>query len=244
MTELTINSYFRSQKCQHNDSGYCKFGDKCRKKHAINVCSTKNCDKNCSSRHPIPCKYKKRCKFHAKQICAFSHAKSIKDDTSDDCESDLVELKKQVESLKNENEHKKLELIKIEKEIKAIKEIKIVVTTLIKDVEDKSEKISELEKETSKLKLEIESLKKETADSIKDLKEEFSKNMKEMKIAVTALIIDAEETKREKPKCKESNVEERREQYKNVQNSKTNLEKHKLSNMSNFRFDFGNKQQN
>ena len=104
--------------------------------------------------------------------------------------------------------------------------------------------ISELEKETSKLKLEIESLKKETEDSIKDLKEEFSKNMKEMKIAVTALIIDAEETKREKPKCKESNVEERREQYKNVQNSKTNLEKHKLSNMSNFRFDFGNKQQN
>ena len=95
--------------------------------------------------------------------------------------------------------------------------------------------MSELETETSKLKQEIESLK------IKDLKEEFLKNMKEIKIAVTGLIIDVVEITGVKPNCQEVNVEEKREQCKTVQNSRTTLEKLKQSNMSNFRFDFGKK---
>ena len=241
MAELTGNSYFRSTKCKHNDKGYCKFENKCRKTHAVNVCIEKKCDKNCNSRHPIPCKYRSKCKFLAKKICAFSHIKSNFGDESDDCDSDIVDLKKQVESLKQGNESKQMELETIEREIKTLKEMKIVVTALIKDVEEKAEQISNLEKETSNLKNEIDTIKEESKINLNNLAERFSKDFKEMKLAVTALIVDVEKTKNNKLDCNKSHVEETCENGRMVQNAKTHLEKHKegmKANMSNFRFDF------
>ena len=98
------NTNFRSTKCQHNDSGYWKFRNKCRNPHAINVCEDKKCDKKCNSRHPIPCKYEKRCKFLVKKVCAFSHAKSDSDDPNDNLECELVGLKIEIESMKKVNE--------------------------------------------------------------------------------------------------------------------------------------------
>ena len=75
MTEFIGKLNFRNSKCQYNDIDYCKFEDKCRTEHARNVCVKKNCNKDCNFRHPIPCKYDNRCKFHVNNVCAFSHAK-------------------------------------------------------------------------------------------------------------------------------------------------------------------------
>ena len=110
MKEIKRNMNFRSEKCHHNDIGYCKFGDQCRQKHATNVCAQQNCEKNCNSRHPIPCKYENKSKFLVKNVCAFSHTKSKSGsvDEGRNCESDLLKLQKEVESLRHENEKKQL----------------------------------------------------------------------------------------------------------------------------------------
>ena len=53
------NSKFKikSEKCSYYDRGYCKFGDKCDKKHPDKVCNDENClEDNCEKRHPNPCK--------------------------------------------------------------------------------------------------------------------------------------------------------------------------------------------
>ena len=271
MTEFTEKFNFRNSKCHMNDIGYCKFEDNCRKEHAKNVCTKKNCKKDCNSRHPIPCKYKIRCKFHAKNVCAFSHAKAKagSDDKNSNHESDLVNLKREVESLKNENEKKQVELDKVEKEVKALKEIKIVTTALIKDVEEKDEQISNLDREIFTNRKEIISIKeetKETNDALKNLKEQFAKDWKEIKVVIARLIQNVEEKDNkilelekatstlkleidllnaendtDKHKCGKSKAEEKCKKCNIEENSKTNLEKNKEnvhSNLSNFRFDF------
>ena len=91
-----------------------------------------------------------------------------------------------------------MELETIEREIKTLKEMKIVLIALIKDVEEKAEQISNLEKETSNLKNEIESIKEESKINLNNLGEKFSKDFKEMKFAVTALIVDVEKNEKYK----------------------------------------------
>ena len=78
-------------KCKFNDSGYCKFGSHCRKRHFVKICPNLNCEtSDCQARHPKPCKYEKNCKFFGQVICAYSH------DT-------LVNYGKQLKSLESEN---------------------------------------------------------------------------------------------------------------------------------------------
>ena len=49
------NQDLKKRKCTHFDRGYCKFGDKCHKKHPDKVCSDTNCfNETCELRHPNP----------------------------------------------------------------------------------------------------------------------------------------------------------------------------------------------
>ena len=115
-------------------------------------------------------------------------------------------LKQEVKALKEENKVGVIELK--EQSSKQFKEIKVVVTSLIKDVEEKENNLLKLGKETSKLKLEMESLQKEI--------------------------------NHDKTNCEKTDVVEKCENCKNVKKSKTNLGNHKEgvhSNMSNFRFE-------
>jgi chromosome segregation ATPase len=218
------NDFRKKEKCLFNDSGFCKFGDKCRSVHHKSICSRKYCDKSCNSRHPKPCRFRENCKFLAEDMCAFKHSSNENDD------KDLDDLKRQVEQLKQENEKKQLKLTEVEtdlenvkanqeaKEVKAIiKELKLVVTELIKDVEAKDEKLVKMEEETHQLKLEVESMKSEyrqatncekcdfVAKTKKDLRNHIESNhkengnsdskegrliMNELKLVVTALIKD------------------------------------------------------
>ena len=114
-------SYFRIEngessfryhtKCLFNDTGFCKFGEQCRKLHHKNICLILNCDRNCNSRHPKPCKFKAKCKFFSKQMCAYKHVTFASDDM------ELEALKKEVECLRLENERKQLDLDKLHDEI-------------------------------------------------------------------------------------------------------------------------------
>ena len=47
----------KTTKCQYNDRGYCKHGDKFYNMHIDKVCDDKNCSGQCDKRHPIPCKF-------------------------------------------------------------------------------------------------------------------------------------------------------------------------------------------
>ena len=95
--------------------------------------------------------------------------------------------------MKQENEHKQEELRKVEKDLASLKEIKLVVTAIIKDIEKKDEKILNLERDTSILKTEIKALKEERKAGLGDLNEQMVKDLKEMKLVVTALIKDVDE---------------------------------------------------
>ena len=71
----------KTEKCQYHDSGYCKFGDKCNKKHPEEVCNDKNCsDSSCDKRHSNPCKFGFRCKYNKKKECSYSHVTFASDD--------------------------------------------------------------------------------------------------------------------------------------------------------------------
>ena len=97
-----MSDFRNNTKCLYNDSGFCKYGEKCRKTHHKSICLRNNCDKKCNSRHPKPCKFKAKCKFLAKAICAFKHEND---------EKDLDDLKRQIESLKQENKDEKCEFV-------------------------------------------------------------------------------------------------------------------------------------
>ena len=62
--------------CKHFQTGFCKFGNRCRKHHIKEICKNENCkSKSCNMRHPKPCKYYKvhqSCKFG--DLCCYSHS--------------------------------------------------------------------------------------------------------------------------------------------------------------------------
>ena len=64
--------------CLFNKYGFCKYLDKCRKKHNKEICDNPDCEVDkCVKRHPKTCRYYKeyeRCKFG--DYCSFKHSKS------------------------------------------------------------------------------------------------------------------------------------------------------------------------
>ena len=62
-----------SSKCLFNDVGFCKYRDRCRKKHYTEKCRQEKCDETCTQRHPKACKHEENCKFYTKNICAYDH---------------------------------------------------------------------------------------------------------------------------------------------------------------------------
>jgi hypothetical protein len=82
--------------CHHFQTGFCKFGEHCRKRHVQEICQTKQCkSKACIQRHPNVCKYfatQNTCKFGEK--CAYQH-KISKD------KSEINELVARVGALEN-----------------------------------------------------------------------------------------------------------------------------------------------
>ena len=102
--------------CKFFKYGFCKFKSNCRKKHVLEVCDDKECNKSlCIKRHPRPCKYFDNngfCKLGS--ICAYAHNNHKK------------------------NEIQKLEL-KIDELIQLVKKKEEVIEQLVHDVKELKE---------------------------------------------------------------------------------------------------------
>ena len=153
-TKDAENSDFRnnSSKCWFNDTGYCKFKEECRQQHSSSICQSKACDNGCPDRHPQECKFKERCRFLDKGMCAFSH---------DYAESENENLIKRIEALEKEFERNKTES---DTQIKQLKEeMKTFKRDSIENVEhmNKRNEIlkNDLKQENAKLVQVIDELK-------------------------------------------------------------------------------------
>ena len=101
--------------CKHFQTGFCKFGERCCKRHVKETCKAKDCKKTCSLRHPKPCKYfalNKFCKFG--EACCYQHSSDPADSylreqvrilqTTVDALSESVKaLEEEIVKLKNTN---------------------------------------------------------------------------------------------------------------------------------------------
>ena len=128
--------------CKYNKYGYCKFGNRCFRRHENRFCEKEECEvKSCSLRHPRKCRF-----FMEYNYCKFGSFCRFRHEVFADAES-----VKEIKQLKSDLE--KLREIIVEKDDKIkLKEIKI------KELEERN---SYFERDTKKLKEKIEELKSE-----------------------------------------------------------------------------------
>ena len=98
--------------CRFNQFGYCKFENRCFRKHVNIICENARCRKiKCELRHPRKCIYFLKhsyCKFG--EYCKYSHDK---DKNFIDIAKEVEELKLEIEALKKENKSKEAEIQKL-----------------------------------------------------------------------------------------------------------------------------------
>ena len=94
--------------CKHNQSGFCKYKSKCRKRHEDRLCPEEQnfTSKECSFRHPKTCRYfykEEICRFG--EDCSYAHKKFIKKDMKfeemkDKHENEINDIKDEMDKLK------------------------------------------------------------------------------------------------------------------------------------------------
>ena len=120
--------------CKHNQTGFCKFRNKCQKRHENTVCeNTENCsEERCTKRHPKVCRdfnNNKNCRH--KDKCAYKHIQHEKQTELNELikqgllkhENDIKLLTEEVNKLRNLVQYMALELSK-----NAQKEVPVVET--------------------------------------------------------------------------------------------------------------------
>ena len=74
-TDVTLAHCDASPVCKHFQTGYCKFAEKCKRRHEKEICQATHCSsKTCRKRHPKPCKFftlNQFCKFG--NLCCYKH---------------------------------------------------------------------------------------------------------------------------------------------------------------------------
>ena len=89
--------------CLHFKFGYCRYEEKCKKKHIKEICSENDCSVAvCSKRHPRECRYfalYNRCKFGS--YCNYAHKPST-ETLLKSCETKIKYLEKVVNEVENE----------------------------------------------------------------------------------------------------------------------------------------------
>ena len=115
--------------CKYHNTGFCKYKENCKYFHAKLVCDGRPCFlKTCRNRHPKLCKYKESCK--RKTSCFYDHSqKVIEQDESlkneiaklkgnfADVTKQLINLRKEFETLKVKVESREKESSKLEEHI-------------------------------------------------------------------------------------------------------------------------------
>ena len=90
-------------KCLFNDTGYCKYGYYCRKMYYKNVCKIQNCDRNCKSRHPTPCKDGQICRLFSQKACAYNHVTLAYNDNENNYQLKSLKMEMRITSQKLNN---------------------------------------------------------------------------------------------------------------------------------------------
>ena len=74
-TDVTLAQSDASPVCKHFQTGFCKFADKCKRRHEKEICQITHCSsKTCRKRHPKLCKFfslNHFCKFG--DLCCYKH---------------------------------------------------------------------------------------------------------------------------------------------------------------------------
>ena len=128
MTEKTVNIRNNFARCPFNNSGYCRYEQRCRNYHSKDICR-KKIGIECPKRHPKPCKRVENCKFFVQDICAYDHENPVENKNKDledkytkkiicvsnqstkeinDLQQKFEEQKREMETIKNE----KLKILK------------------------------------------------------------------------------------------------------------------------------------
>ena len=117
--------------CHYNQTGFCKYRDKCKNKHVNDTCADGNCStKQCLKRHPKDCR-----KYKSNTGCSFNRECAYKHDTENDS-TNQDEINKAVANvtIKHENEIKVLKA-KMDKLKKTIETMDVNIKSLLKKME-------------------------------------------------------------------------------------------------------------
>ena len=90
--------------CHYSKYGYCKFQDRCRKRHFNEVCENEDCEVwMCDKRHPKVCRYYSIYGHFKFQPCAYKHVRPTDrrlSSTLDTLENSLEQSRAEVDELK------------------------------------------------------------------------------------------------------------------------------------------------
>ena len=163
--------------CNFSKFGFCKFGNKCRRKHFNAICEHYFCEnvKTCEKRNPRNCYFffaNGYCKFGVD--CQFNHGKKSSHVTPANNEQKMIEkneaLEKEIKEISEKNEQLKVQIDELmlnqskqdslnKKEIE--KEIENFKNEFVQVLNDKKMIINNQEKKIHELSSEVVGLKQE-----------------------------------------------------------------------------------
>lgn len=114
-TDVTLAQSDASPVCKHFQTGFCKFAERCKRRHVKEICQTTHCSsKTCRKRHPKLCKFfslNHFCKFG--DLCCYKHHIAESQNTPhlltvlqtkvDEMEHMIKSLQSEIVALKNIN---------------------------------------------------------------------------------------------------------------------------------------------
>ena len=107
--------------CKHFQSGFCKFGDRCRRPHVNEICESPQCNlSSCFQRHPKLCKYYSTfstCKFG--DNCAYKHV-SFSDTKFTKLQNEIDNLKASLQGVLQSLTLKEIEIHKLQEKFKVL----------------------------------------------------------------------------------------------------------------------------
>ena len=187
MSGLTKSFYKNMFQCQHNNRGYCRYGERCHYQHYTEECQNRFCrTKECPFRHPKICKNQQNCKFYKLHCCAYRHDEENKSEQINKEKDKIKKLEAEIYSLKikiNEKEEELKILINHEKELEEkINALKLYKQDEINRINDKVDQLIQenefIKEENNRLKAEkarfLIQINNKDSDEMKDLSEKIN----------------------------------------------------------------------
>ena len=147
--------------CKFQNSGYCKYKERCRFKHVSEHCEGRCGRKTCRKRHQKQCRFGEKCRRQT--TCEYKHQ------TTDDEESlkDKISiLEATIKNFVEENKKKKAEMDEIELELK------VSLKKVLKENKDKDNTISELKERLVEREFVNKELEKKLTEKVQEEKAE------------------------------------------------------------------------